>query len=78
MGEGKLLSLDRIEGDCAVLIDDDDGSCAVSLSVLPAGACEGKMYRKVGDTYVEDPAAEQARRERVQALQNRLRRRKME
>lgn len=73
--EETLLSLDRIEGDCAVLIDDNNVSCVVVLSELPAGACEGKMYRKIGETYMEDPYAEQARRHRIQALQNRLRRR---
>lgn len=76
MGEEMLFSLDRIEGDLAVLIDDDCQSSTVLLTNLPANASEGKMYRKVGETYVEDPAAEQARRERIQALQDRLRSRR--
>ena len=75
MTENPLFSLDRIEGDVAVLIGEDDTSCTVPLSVL-SSAETGKMYRKVGDTFVEDPDAEQARRARIQALQNRLRRRK--
>ena len=70
-----LYSLDRIEGETVVLVDDEGASCCVPVDCLPTGACEGKMYRKVGETYTEDIAAEQARRERVQALQNRLRRR---
>ena len=76
MDEGKLFSLDRIESDCAVLIDDDDVSRVVALSDLPPDACEGNMYRRVGDAYIVDAEATQARRERIQALQNRLRRQK--
>lgn len=76
MSENQLFSLDRIEGDLAVLIADDGEKCIVPLSVLPPSASEGKMYRKVGETFVEDASAEQERRARIQALQNRLRRRK--
>lgn len=76
MDERELLSLDRIEGDHAILIDERGASVTVSLSRLPVGACEGKMYRKAMDSYVEDPLAEQARRERIRALQDRLRNRK--
>ena len=75
MAENPLFSLDRIEGDVAVLIGDDDTSCTVPVSELTA-AESGKMYRKVGDAFVEDSDAEQARRARIQALQNRLRGRK--
>ena len=75
MTEYPLFSLDRIEGDVAVLIGEDNTSCTVSVSVLPSAEA-GKMYRKVGDVFVEDSDAEEARRARIQALQNRLRRRK--
>ena len=70
-----LFSLDRIEGLQAVLVGDDGTACVVPLDELPPDAQEGNMYRKVGENYVADPAAEQARREQVRALQNRLRRR---
>lgn len=76
MEDNLLFSLDRIEGDLAVLIGDSGTSCIVPLSALPPLAETGKMYRKVGETFVEDPAAEQARRAQIQALQNRIRRRK--
>ena len=75
MTEYPLFSLDRIEGDVAVLVGDDNTDCTVPLSALPS-AETGKMYRKVGDVFVEDSDAEAARRARIQALQNRLRRRK--
>lgn len=67
-------SLDRIEEEWAVLVDDDGNSVDVLLTDLPEGACPGKVYWKDENTYVEDPAEEKARRERIQALQNRLRR----
>ena len=76
MDEQNLWSLDRIEGEYAVLIDDNRVCVTVPLSDLPVDAVEGRMYRKTGETYVEDPVAEQARRERVRALQNRLLNRK--
>lgn len=75
MAEYPLFSLDRIEGDSAVLIADDGTVLAVPMSLLPS-AETGKMYRKVGENFIEDSAAEQARRARIQALQNRLRSRK--
>lgn len=68
------FSLDRIEEEWAVLVDDDGNSVDVLLTDLPEGACPGKVYRNEAHTYVEDPAEEKARRERIQALQNRLRR----
>ena len=70
----QLLSLDRIEGEYAVLMDDNDVSRVIPLNALPPGAREGNVYRVMGETYVEDPDAERARRERVRALQDRLRR----
>lgn len=75
MPDNVLYSLDRIEGDMAVLIGDDKTSCVVPLVLLPSAAA-GKMYRKVGEVFVEDLDVEQARRAQIQALQNRLRRRK--
>ena len=70
-----FFSLDRIEGEWAVLVDDDGRSVDVLLSVLPEGAGPGKVYRQVGADYVEDATEEQVRREKIQALQRRLRRR---
>ena len=75
MEEQNLWSLDRIDGDCATLVNNNRVCITVALSDLPLGAVEGNIYRKTGETYVEDPAAEQARRKRIQALQNRLRNR---
>ena len=70
------FSLDRIEGDLAVLIDDNRCSAMIALSDLPVDAREGMVYRKVGETYMRDPAEEERRREQIRVLHNRLRKQK--
>lgn len=74
MGES-FWSLDRIEDTDAVLIGEDHQTRVVPIAALPSGACEGNVYREVGETYVEDADEKRARQERVRRLQNRLRRR---
>lgn len=76
MSADVLFSLDRIEGEQAVLIADNGEQCVVPICTLPSTPCEGKMYRRVGESFIEDSAAERARREQIRGLQNRLRRRK--
>lgn len=71
-----LYSLDRIEGDVAVLIEDSGTSLEVPVGDLPPVPAEGKMYRQIDGRFVEDVDAEEARRAAVRALQNKLRRRR--
>ena len=71
-----LYSLDRIEGDVAVLVEDGGTAIEISVGELPPEPMEGKMYRLVDGRFVEDADAEEARRAAVRALQNKLRRRK--
>lgn len=71
-----LYSLDRIEGDVAVLIEDSGTSLEVLVGDLPPVPAEGKMYRQIDGRFVEDVDAEEARRAAVRALQNKLRRRR--
>ncbi len=71
-----LYSLDRIEGDVAVLVEDGGALLEVPIGDLPPVPAEGKMYRKIDGRFVEDTDAEQARRAAVRALQDKLRRRK--
>lgn len=68
-------SLDRIEGEWAVLVDDDGVSVDVLLTELPGEPQRGRVYRRESDAYIEDIAEEHARRERIKAMQERLRRR---
>ena len=71
-----LYSLDRIEGDVAVLIEDGGTTIEVPVSDLPPVPEEGKMYRQIDGRFVEDTDAEEVRRAAVRALQDKLRRRK--
>lgn len=71
-----LYSLDRIEGDVAVLVEDSGTSLEVPIGDLPPVPVEGKMYRQIDGRFVEDVGAEEARRAAVRALQNKLRRRR--
>ena len=71
-----LYSLDRIEGDVAVLIEDSGTSLEVPVGDLPPVPAEGKMYRQIDGRFVEDVDAEEARRAAVRALQDKLRRRR--
>ena len=71
-----LYSLDRIEGEVAVLVEDGGAIVEVLVSELPPIPAEGKMYREIDGRFVEDASAEESRRATVRALQDRLRRRK--
>lgn len=70
-----LYSIDRLEGDLAVLCDEEENTRTVSRAALPCGAAAGDMLRESADGFVIDQAATAARREQVRALQERLRRR---
>ena len=76
MSADGLYSLDRIEGDSAVLVEDGGTTVVVPINTLPPVPAAGKIYRYVNGQYVEDTDAEQARRDAVRALQDKLRRRK--
>ncbi len=69
-----LYSIDRFEGDIAVMIDEQQGTHDVPCSLLPEGAKAGDMLRFENERYVLDDAAARARREQILRLQNKLRR----
>lgn len=69
----KLYSYDRREGDVVVLVDEAGRSMTLSLSALPEGAQEGDLLRHTADGFRIDRGATQSRRQRVLALQQRLR-----
>lgn len=71
-----LYSVDRFEGDIAVLIDEDGGRLDVPRDDLPSGVAAGDMVRLQDGAFQPDDEAAAARRARVIALQNRLRKRK--
>lgn len=71
-----LYSVDRIEGDVAVLVDEDGNSRDVPQAALPPDIRAGDMLREQNGMFVLDADAANARRARVLQLQNSLRRRR--
>ena len=69
-------SVDRIEGDYAVLMDDDCSTVLVLLTDLPKGTKEGSVLLAVAGEYKLDAAEEQLRRNEILSLQEKFRRKK--
>ncbi len=69
-----LYSIDRFEGDIAVLIDEEKVAHTVPRAQLPADAKAGEMLRLENGQYIPDDDAARARREQILRLQQKLRR----
>jgi hypothetical protein len=70
-----LWTLDRIEdGVHAILISDGGEERVLPRSALPDGASEGTVLREVGEAWVPDPEATEARRRRAKERRDALRR----
>ena len=67
-------SVDRVEGDIVVLVDDDGYSHPISSQDLPADVCGGDVLILQDGVYVRDQEETQSRRSYVQSLQEKLRR----
>ena len=67
-----LYSVDRIEGNKAVLIAEDGAVCVVPLTDLP-NAKAGNVYRKEDGCFIRDTVAETAKKERIRVTQQRVR-----
>ncbi|MGN1194922.1 MAG: DUF3006 domain-containing protein [Acutalibacteraceae bacterium] len=65
-------SLDRIEGEFAVLIDDSENTVNVPVSLLPKEAKEGSVLVKTYDGYSVDTEETMRRKKRLFELQNSL------
>ena len=68
-----LYSLDRFEGEWAVLVDEEGVSRNVSRTALPEDAAEGDMLRERDGGFTPDAATAEARRAAVLRLQQKLR-----
>ena len=68
-----LYSVDRFEGEYAVLVGEDKTSHSVLRTRLPDSANEGDMVRLTDGEYRLDDAAAEERRERILRLQKKLR-----
>lgn len=71
-----LWSVDRIEGDAAVLIDEAGNDAVVALADLPDHLKEGMMLRLADGVYSVDDRAAQERKKAVLSLQEKLRRKR--
>lgn len=71
-----LYSVDRLEQDIAVLIDEDGNSTDVPLAALPIGTKGGDMVCLSDGVYTRDDDSAAARRRKIWDLQNRLRKKK--
>lgn len=71
-----LWSVDRIEGDVAVLINESGDSSVIALAALPEEVREGMMLRLVDGVYTADRVVAEERKNAVLSLQEKLRRKK--
>ena len=69
-------SVDRIEGDVAVLVSADGTTYDVMLSNLLDGVEERMMLRYEDGVFTPDSVAQKQQVDRIKALQDRLRKRK--
>lgn len=67
-----LYSLDRFEGEWAVLVDEAGISRNVPRTALPQEAAEGDMFREQDGGFTPDAEAAAARRAAVLRLQKKL------
>ena len=68
-----IYTVDRFEGELAILLDDEGCSFTEPKASLPEGAKEGTVLRKTEQGYVADADEEAQRRDRVLSLQEKLR-----
>lgn len=69
-------SVDRIEGDVAVLVSADGTTYDLMLADLPNGVEERMMLRYEDGVFTPDSAAQKQQEDRIKAFQDRLRKRK--
>ena len=67
-------SVERFEGDVAVLVDDDGHGCPVPVAILPADIHCGDVLALRDGVYMRDAAETDARRSYALSLQEKLRR----
>ncbi len=76
MFEIRTYSVDRIEGEVAVLVDDDGRSVPIPVSQLPASVCSGDVLHCRDGVYELDRFETGARRSLVLSLQDKIRKKK--
>ena len=67
-----FYSIEKIERDNAVLIDDNGNKTVVSISNLPKEIKEGNILKSVNGEFVLDSSEEKKRRKNISSLQKKL------
>lgn len=67
-----ILSIDRIEGNIAICVDEQQQQCRIPLSALPKGAGEGDILRRTANGYVPETRETGLRRKAVSERLSRL------
>jgi len=75
LDEKRTYSVDRLEGDKAILVDDDGHNHTVLVSDLPEPVATGDILQWRDGMYYRNQAETDARRVYVSSLQDKLRRR---
>ena len=71
--DGAVYSVDRMENEMAVLVDEDGGSCHVSITELPPNTKTGDMVHRANGVYYFAESVTKQRRSYVLSLQEKLR-----
>lgn len=69
-------ALDRFEEEWAVLVDDEENSVTVERERLPTAARPGDLFRLEDGCYRWDEEETRARRQKITALEQKLRRKR--
>lgn len=67
-----FFSVDRIENNTAVLIDDGGGKTDADFSEFNSLPRQGMIYRLENGKYIHDEAEEKARKKRIADLQKNI------
>lgn len=68
----EYFSVDRIEGDKAILVSDSEKTLTVSLKDFPFPLSEGMVVSFTNGVYTHEKAEEEARKKRIFDLQQSL------
>ena len=68
----KNYSIDRIEENIALLIDDDGKKIEIEVQQLPEGIREGDVLKSENGEYLSDEEETKRRKERILSLRNKL------
>ena len=68
-----FYAVDRLEGELAVLVDDEENTSTVERALLPEGVVQGDVLRLEEGRYQRDGEETARRRERIRRLEQLLR-----